>query len=151
MGDNACCAGSPKELRCQPFPGIGLREAEDEEVSGHADVGGARAASRLAGARQGGCTQIEDAQILLKADEADGGPGWREERIATTLEVGTATVERVRRRFVSEGLEAALRPCRIGTRIYQRKLDGARAGGASHRGGLFAAAGRARARALAGP
>jgi transposase len=69
--------------------------------------------------------KLKHAQILLKADEADGGPGWSDERIATTLEVGTATVARVRRRLVTEGLEAALRPYRIGTRIYQRKLDGA--------------------------
>jgi transposase len=69
--------------------------------------------------------KLKHAQILLKADEAAGGPGWSDERIAAALEVGTATVERVRRRFVTEGLEAALRPYRVGTRIYQRKLDGA--------------------------
>jgi Homeodomain-like domain len=34
-------------------------------------------------------------------------------------------VERVRRRFVEEGLQAALRTYRTGTRIYERKLDGA--------------------------
>ena len=44
--------------------------------------------------------QLKHAQILLKADEAEGGPGWGDdERIAEALEVGTATVERVRRRF----------------------------------------------------
>ena len=69
--------------------------------------------------------KLKHAQILLKADEAAGGPGWSDERIAAALEVGTATVERVRRRFVTEGLEAALRPYRIGSRIYERKLDGA--------------------------
>ena len=42
-----------------------------------------------------------------------------------TIEVGTATVERVRRRFVMDGLEAALCPYRMGTRLYKRKLDGA--------------------------
>lgn len=68
--------------------------------------------------------KVKHAQILLKADEAADGPGWGDERIATALEVGTATVERVRRRFVTEGLEAALRPYRRGTRIYERKLDG---------------------------
>ena len=69
--------------------------------------------------------RLKHAQILLRADEATGGPGWSDERIAAALVVGTATVERVRRRFVTEGLEAALRPYRIGTRIYERKLDGA--------------------------
>jgi hypothetical protein len=34
-------------------------------------------------------------------------------------------VQRLRRRFVEEGLQAALSPYRTGTRLYQRKLDGA--------------------------
>ena len=69
--------------------------------------------------------KLKHAQILLKADEAEGGPGWGDERIAEALEVGTATVERVRRRFVEEGLAAARGPYRGGKRIYTRKLDGA--------------------------
>jgi transposase len=68
--------------------------------------------------------KLKHAQILLKADEADDGPGWDDERIAEALEVGTATVERVRRRFVEEGLASALSPYRGGKRIYTRKLDG---------------------------
>jgi transposase len=68
---------------------------------------------------------LKHAQILLKADEAEGGPGWSDECIVAALEVGTATVERVRRRFVIDGLAAALRSYRVGTRIYKRKLDGA--------------------------
>jgi hypothetical protein len=58
---------------------------------------------------------LKHAQILLKADEAEGGPGWSDECIVAALEVGTATVERVRRRFVIDGLAAALRcaPCTL--------------------------------------
>ena len=52
--------------------------------------------------------KLKHAQILLKADEATGGRSWGDERIAEALEVGTATVERVRRRFVEEGLASAL-------------------------------------------
>ena len=69
--------------------------------------------------------KLKHAQILLKADAAASAPGWGDERIAAALEVGTATVERVRRRFVMEGLEAALCPYRMGTRLSKRKLDGA--------------------------
>src|SRR5690349_14125085 len=69
--------------------------------------------------------KIKHAQILLKADEADGGPAWPDERIAEAFEAGTTTVERVRRRFVEEGLASALSPYRGGKRIYERKLDGA--------------------------
>ena len=63
------------------------------------------------------------AAILLKADEGSGRTGWTDARIAEALDCGTATVERVRRRFVEEGFEAALRP-KPTTRTYVRKLDG---------------------------
>jgi transposase len=69
--------------------------------------------------------KIKHAQILLKADEADDGPAWSDARIAEAVEAGTATVERVRQRFVEEGLASALSPDRGGKRIYERKLDGA--------------------------
>jgi transposase len=69
--------------------------------------------------------KIKHAQILLKADETDDGPAWTDVRIAEAVEAGTATVERVRQRFVEEGLASALSPYRGGKRIYERKLDGA--------------------------
>ncbi len=69
--------------------------------------------------------KIKHAQILLKADEADDGPAWSDARIAEAVEAGTATVERVRQRFVEEGLPSALSPYRGGKRIYEHKLDGA--------------------------
>ncbi len=69
--------------------------------------------------------KIKHAQILLKADETDDGPAWSDVRIAEAVEAGTATVERVRQRFVEEGLASALSPYRGGKRVYERKLDGA--------------------------
>lgn len=68
--------------------------------------------------------KLKHAQVLLRADAAEGGPGWPDERIAEAVGVGVATVERLRRRFVEEGLAAALRPYRGGKRVYARKLDG---------------------------
>jgi len=67
--------------------------------------------------------KLMHARILLKADVAAGGPGWNDEAIAEALEIGRATVERVRTEFVEEGLEAALER-RKPRRQYQRKLDG---------------------------
>jgi len=67
--------------------------------------------------------KLMHARILLKADASPGGPGWKDQQIAESLEVGRATVERVRREFVEEGLEAALER-RKPRRQYQRKLDG---------------------------
>lgn len=68
--------------------------------------------------------RLKHAQVLLKADQAEGGSAWTDERIVAVLDVGVATVQRLRQRFVEEGLQAALRPYRVGKRLYQRKLDG---------------------------
>jgi transposase len=61
--------------------------------------------------------KLARARILLKAAE-----GLSDAQIAKVLDLGTATVGRVRKRFVEEGLESALqeRP-RLGQRL---KLDG---------------------------
>ncbi len=67
--------------------------------------------------------KLMHARILLKADVAAGGPNWNDEAIVEALEVGRATVERVRKEFVEEGLEAALERRRP-RRQYRRKLDG---------------------------
>ena len=62
--------------------------------------------------------KVKRIQILLKADE-----GWADKAICDALDVGRATVERTRRRFVEEGLQAALNR-RASTRQYERLLDG---------------------------
>ena len=62
------------------------------------------------------------AQILLKADAGPLGEGWTDVRIAEALDVGTATVARVRKRLVEEGLDAALNPRQQANR--RRKIDG---------------------------
>ena len=67
--------------------------------------------------------KLSHARILLKADSSKGGPDWNDSAISKALDVGTATIERVRKRFVEEGLEAALGR-RKPRRQYKRKLDG---------------------------
>jgi len=52
--------------------------------------------------------KLTRARILLKADQGSAGPAWTDEAIAAALDVGRATVERVRKRLVEEGLVAAL-------------------------------------------
>ena len=66
---------------------------------------------------------LTHARILLKADEGTGGPGWRDNQIAEALETSASTVERVRKRYVAEGLQGALhhRPPRA---TKPRELDG---------------------------
>lgn len=67
--------------------------------------------------------KLTHARVLLKADQSEGGPSWEDAAIAQGLEVGRATVERVRKRFVEEGLEAVL-DRRRSQRQYQHRLDG---------------------------
>lgn len=66
---------------------------------------------------------LTHARILLKTDEAEGGPAWTDAAICTALDVGLCTVMRVRERFVEEGFDAALRP-RPSSYVQPRKLDG---------------------------
>jgi transposase len=66
---------------------------------------------------------LTHARILLKADEAEGGPSWTDAAICEAVDVGLCTVMRVRERFVEEGLDAALRP-RRSSYVQPRKLDG---------------------------
>lgn len=67
--------------------------------------------------------KLTHARILLKTDASEGGPNWPDEQIGQSLEVGTATVERVRKQFVEQGMEAALER-RKPDREYERRLDG---------------------------
>jgi len=48
------------------------------------------------------------ARILLKADVSKGAEPLTDEQVAEAVETSRCTVERVRRRFVEDGLEAAL-------------------------------------------
>ncbi len=77
----------------------------------------------LVGRGKSAARKLTHARVLLKVDEAEGGPGWDDAAVAEALNVGVATVARVRRRFVEEGLEATLVP-RPTSRVYARKLDG---------------------------
>jgi transposase len=65
---------------------------------------------------------VRRAQILLKADQSRSGPGWTDARICEAFDVSRATVERVRKRFLVAGREAALVRKRPPPRV--RKLDG---------------------------
>lgn len=78
----------------------------------------------LIAAGQAAARKLTHARILLKADAAEGGPAWPDHQIADALEVSVATVERVRHRFVEEGLDAALDRKRRERPAREVKLDG---------------------------
>ena len=90
---------------------VGLTEEEQEELGAVVSKGRAAAYKQT------------HARILLLSDENQADGAMRDEEIARALRVGTATVERVRRRCVEEGVEAALgRREQVNRR--PRKLDG---------------------------
>ncbi len=62
--------------------------------------------------------KLTRARILLKANE-----GWTDKQIHRALNVGQATVGRVRKRYTAGGIEAAINR-KPTTRQYQRVIDG---------------------------
>lgn len=65
-----------------------------------------RVCEEVARKLKGTSQKVRRAQILLKAD-ADG-PGWTDERICQAYGCRVQTVENVRKRLVTEGLDLAL-------------------------------------------
>ena len=74
--------------------------------------------TKLISSGQENARKLTRARIVLKADG-----GYEDKTIVQALDVGLATVHRVRKRFAQEGLEAAINR-RPPNRTYQRILDG---------------------------
>ena len=81
-----------------------------------------RSLEDLANSGKNAAFRIKRAQLLLKTDEGEFGPGWTDERIAEAFDCGTATVERLRKRWVELGTEDALERERRSPQL--GKLDG---------------------------
>ncbi len=67
---------------------------------------------------------ITRARILLKADQGKDGEGQTDAQVAEALSVAPKTVFNVRRRWVEEGIEAALSRKKRDCPSRPRKLDG---------------------------
>ena len=67
---------------------------------------------------------IAHARILLKADQGKDGEARTDAQVAEALCVAAKTVFNVRRRWVEEGLEVALRRKKQDCPSRSRKLDG---------------------------
>jgi transposase len=52
--------------------------------------------------------KITHARVLLQADESKNAPGWTDVQISEAFGIHTNTIHAIRRRFVEDGLEAAL-------------------------------------------
>jgi hypothetical protein len=65
--------------------------------------------------------KINHAHILLKADENQEEGGWKDQSISDIFNISLRTIERVRQRFVEEGLENALSKANIETEKTRRR------------------------------
>jgi transposase len=63
--------------------------------------------------------KIRWAHALLKADD-----GWKDQKIAEALDISLPTIQRIRQRFVEEGLDVALGAHSHEPRPYLQRLDG---------------------------
>jgi transposase len=80
--------------------------------------------TRLVSRGKGAARKLARARVLLKADQGEGRPGWPDGRIAEALDVGVRMIESTRKRFVEDGLEAALNPKKRCRPPRERILDG---------------------------
>jgi transposase len=67
--------------------------------------------------------KINHARILLKADINSAQGEWTARAMSQALDISTATIERVRQRFVEQGIEAALNR-QVQQKRKPRRLDG---------------------------
>jgi transposase len=68
--------------------------------------------------------KVINALILLNCDEGEfQGGRMKNEDVAAVLKISMRKIDRVKKRFVEEGLEIALNG-RKGERVYKRKADG---------------------------
>jgi len=63
------------------------------------------------------------ARIMLLTDQSEWGPAKSDFDVCEALGCGRATVERVRKQFVEDGIETTLQPPPA-MRVYERRLDG---------------------------
>jgi transposase len=61
--------------------------------------------------------------ILLNCDEGKFSEKVTNEQISKVLKVGMRTIDRVKKRFIEEGLDAVLER-RLTQRVYEKKVDG---------------------------
>ena len=86
---------------------VDLTEEEREEL--HRIISTGRHSAR----------RIRWAHVLLKADA-----GWTDDKVSEAFVVSAPTVQRIRQRFVEEGMDVALGAHGRKPRLYARRLDG---------------------------
>jgi transposase len=73
--------------------------------------------------RKAKVSQFIRARILILSDQSEKGVGWKVSQVAKALGVTSRTVEHLKRRFFSDGLEAALERCSNKSKRRKTKFD----------------------------
>lgn len=81
---------------------------------------------RLVSVGKGAARKLTHARVLLQTDQSDAGPDWTDERIAEGLGIASRSIERIRKRFVEDGLDSALARKKQSRPSKERLLDGAK-------------------------
>jgi transposase len=68
--------------------------------------------------------KITHARVLLQANESKGGPAWTDKQISEALGIHANTIYSIRRRFVEQGLKAALERKKQDRPSRKRIIDG---------------------------
>ena len=87
-------------------------------------AGERRELKKLVSTGKAAAHRITRARILMLADEGREGPAWIDEEVAEAVDVTVRTVENIRKRFVNEGLEAAINRKKQARPSCVRLLDG---------------------------
>jgi len=83
-----------------------------------------RELTKLSSTGRAAAHRITRSRILLLADEGPQGSAWIDEDVAEAVGVTVRTVENIRKRFVTEGLEAAINRKKRNRPSRERLLDG---------------------------
>ncbi|MEM6839601.1 MAG: helix-turn-helix domain-containing protein, partial [Cyanobacteria bacterium P01_C01_bin.120] len=108
------------EIRKAPSP-LSLRSAKKYIVSLTGEE--RHELEQLVNTGRAAAYKINHARILLKADSQQSDGGWTDAAISDALDISVATIERVRQRFVEDGVTAALGR-KTQQRHRSRRLDG---------------------------
>jgi transposase len=83
-----------------------------------------RQVEQIIGSGTAPARKIMHAHVLLKIDSSSNGPDWSDQQLHEAFGVGEATVWRIRRRFLANGLEDSLERRPQPERPEKRKING---------------------------
>lgn len=80
--------------------------------------------SELVSTGKAAARKITHARVLLQADESENGSAWTDNQIAEAFDIHINTIHGIRRRFVQQGLQAALERKKQDNPSRKRIVDG---------------------------